>query len=93
MTTGTGKTGVMAAVLQIYDGVVMIITPSTFLPKQILREIKINFGAKIYADGIPSKDIIWITNKNDFSKINLEEKQVIIITIQELAEIMKQSND
>lgn len=89
MPTGAGKTGVMAAVSQMFTGVVMIITPSAYLPSQILNEIKTDFWTKIGIVGMPIKEIIWISTKNDFSKINLSKKQVIIITIQELAEIMK----
>lgn len=96
MPTGTGKTGVIGIVSNIYDHYenILIVTPNAVLPKQTKEEIDILFWEKIGIDpcSLKLKPSYLYNDADDYFK-NKVDKSILIITIQQLCYLYKQKND
>lgn len=99
MPTGTGKTGVFSALSRIAfpDLNFLIITPSTALKFQILKEVQENFWIKIAKpiNELPEQVIVPLLPKDttEVLKKIKDKKSVIVITIQALQYISVNDND
>jgi superfamily II DNA or RNA helicase len=93
MPTGTGKTGVIAAVSQICNGNVLIIVPNAILPGQIKKEIDIDFWTKIgYGELGSKKPVTVIDDDKVIDGLTYDKEQINIITIQRLLALKSNQN-
>lgn len=96
MPTGTGKTGVIGSISNIYKDYknVLVVTPNAVLPKQTKDEIDNLFWEKI---GLNPLDIelktSYLSKDIDEYFNNTENGTILIITIQYLCKLYKEKND
>ncbi|MEG1142199.1 MAG: DEAD/DEAH box helicase family protein, partial [Clostridia bacterium] len=96
MPTGTGKTGVMGIISNIYDNYrnILIVVPNAVLPNQIKLEIDSSFWEKIGLQPHSMKlkpSYLYNDINNYFS--NEEGGKILIITIQSLSKMYKEKKD
>lgn len=86
LPTGTGKTGIIAMIVNQYDEGVLIIVPNASLPLQTHDEITVSFWNNIGLKPEVVKEAMIIDNKN-LKKLDKDKKLNYIITIQTLLSI------
>lgn len=95
MPTGTGKTGVFACLMRIAipEANYLVITPSTALNQQIIREIDNDFWGKVGVDktNLKPKEIVNLLPSNAASVLKQVEAKsfILVTTIQALQSISK----
>ncbi|MFQ9978070.1 DEAD/DEAH box helicase [Clostridium cadaveris] len=96
MPTGTGKTGVIGIISNIYEDYknILIVTPNAVLPRQTKAEIDRLFWEKIGIDSHYLKlKPTYLYNDIDEYFNNTVDGTILIITIQCLCKLYKEKND
>lgn len=91
MPTGTGKSGVIAALARLYEykGVVLIFTPRQYLRSQLVEDIKERFFTKIgYKENLYNK-VTEIISSDQLDRISLTKGTILVMTFQMLTTISK----
>lgn len=97
MPTGTGKTGVIAIASNFYPNYknTLIVVPNAILPEQTQNEIETEFWLKIGVDIEKNmfKTVYQYNRINDFYSINDPSGAIVIMTIQRLCYMHKNSRE